>query len=187
MSPSRDRAAAYHRTMNTSAISACLLLCAALAASGADLQSSVHKGSVTVSLTVENVVGDHAQLVANFKPDQEAQPLHLYSKDLVGDLGMPTRLELKADGAVRAAGPVIADQQPHALADEPTVMVYPDGPVTLRLPIILPAAGDGAAVPTTVLVGYMACSASACKMPVKTQLTVAVPTAAARDGEKPGK
>jgi len=51
-------------------------------------------------------------------------------------------------------------------------LVYPDGPVTLSLPV--KATGDGSA---TVKVSYMACSIGGCLAPTAKTLDIALPSA----------
>jgi len=139
--------------------------------------ATLHQGNVTVSLEVSNVVGADAVLVGRFVPDVEPMPLHLYSKDLPRDgAGMPTLLELPAGSPMAATGPLTADREPHDLEGLP---VYPEGSVTLRLPIRLPSGAVGSQVPVTVLVTYMACSVEACKRPVvKKEMLLSVPAVA---------
>ena len=115
------------------------------------------KNSVTVVLTLEpGPVDGQAVLVGVFTPKPKDLPLHLYSKDLVGTIGVATKLALKAGQSAEATGPLTVDQETHLLEELP---VYPEGPVTLKLPIRLPVSEDGKSVQTVVLVSYMACSA----------------------------
>jgi len=161
------------------ALLACLSLITLWSAAG-ESPAAVHRQhGVTVTVTVEEVGPTTAVLVGRFVPDTQKPPLHLYSKDTPtgreGELGAPTVLRLKAGEAVSAAGPLTADQVP-TLKDD--LSLYPEGPVTLRLPIALPAGAAGTTVPVSVQVGYMACTAFTCNIPVRPQdtaLTVQVP------------
>lgn len=100
-----------------------------------------------------------------FTPQQSG--FHLYSLDLpergVDGVGRPTRVRfaggLAGTGSPTADRPVVELQLPGVSRPVP---VYPDGPVTLRLPVRRSAsAGDAVAV-----VGYAACSAQTCLPPV---------------------
>jgi hypothetical protein len=101
---------------------------------------------------------------------------HLYSLDLpdggVRGLGIPTRLNVR--GALIEAGTVTADK-PTQLLDiavlDVRLPVYPDGPVTLTLPV---HHADGSSA--QVLVSYGACSPSTCLAPVIDEaITISVP------------
>ncbi len=123
-----------------------------------DLTGSYQESGVTVELTVRD-----GTLRATFTP---AQGFHLYSKDLpetgVDGIGRPT--VLRPGGALSADGPVTADRTVAELRPaglDLAVPVYPDGPVTLTVPV---RAGDGDRYEVTL--GYAACSASSCLAPV---------------------
>ena len=125
------------------------------------LEGAYQENGVTVALAVR----DH-RLSATFTP---RTGFHLYSAALpeggVDGLGFPT--VLAAGAGLRATGPVVADRavtllRPAGLGVE--LPVYPDGPVTLILPV---EAGDGK--PATAIIGYAACSATRCLMPVTDQ------------------
>lgn len=101
---------------------------------------------------------------------------HLYSKDLnpktSGGAGVATRLELLPHSLVRVAGRPFSDvaSQTHRDKDaNVTVDVYPDGPVSLRLPIQFVGAPTNIA--TQVAVSYMACKTDGeCRQPVDRQI-----------------
>ena len=133
------------------------------------------KNKVTVAITVETGEGDRATVVATFTPDPaHSQPLHLYGIGLPsGGLGMATRLDLPPESPLKAIGELTANVATHDLDG---LAVYPEGPVTVRLPVRLPA-GTGDSVPTTVLLSYMACTAETCLIPViKAKVTIRIPT-----------
>jgi hypothetical protein len=93
----------------------------------------------------------------------------LYSKDIplngVDGLGRPTLIEFPSNSAMRARGILIEDVKAIVPAFEPKeLLVYPDGTVTLSLPVELPPGNDW--IDDQVSVTYMACSASLCKPPV---------------------
>ncbi|MFC4905690.1 hypothetical protein [Actinomadura gamaensis] len=95
---------------------------------------------------------------------------HLYSRDLppggVEGLGVATNLTVR-DGLTATARPT-ADQPVRALhlpSVNATLPVYPDGPVTLTLPLRRSGhAGDA-------VVSYAACSPTTCLPPVKDHAT----------------
>lgn len=153
----------------------CLILLTLVGAISAAESGSLTKNGVNVVVTVERGAGAAATLVGVFTPDpKHAQPLHLYGLVLpAGGAGIPTRLALPADSPLVATGPLVADQQTHDLQG---LAVFPEGPVTLRLPVRLPA-GDGAPLTVTVLVDYLACTHDACLIPVvRGKLSLVVPT-----------
>lgn len=102
-------------------------------------------------------------VVAVYRPTRAG--FHVYSIDLppggVAGLGVPTRL--RVTGGLAATGPATASESPRLL-DLPALgvrlPVYPDGPVTVSLPVR--RTGRTA----DVLVSYGACSATTCLAPV---------------------
>src|SRR6266536_601615 len=113
--------------------------------------ASFTENGVTVAIALENDPSGHAWLVGTFTPVQEH--FHLYSKDLPKDgirgQGRPTLLEITASNRVKPIGSLVANQPTvsHFIrAIEQSAQIYPDGPVTLRLPIEL--SKSDAAVPT---------------------------------------
>jgi hypothetical protein len=112
---------------------------------------------VTVVLTADTVR-------ATYRPERPG--FHLYSMSLPADgidgVGVPTKLAVK-DG-LRATGAPTADRpvQPLNLPGVAAALpVYPDGPVTLTLPIT--RTGSATA---QVVVAYGACSSNTCLLPV---------------------
>jgi len=156
---------------------ALILLCTSAAfLSGAEPLASFHEQNVTVTVTLAEVEDGRAVLVGTFVPDPEQPPLHLYDIALSGaNGGVPTRLDLAPGGPAAEAGPLTAAQKPHLLGD---LMVYPDGPVELRRPIILPEGEAGGTALVSLHISYMACTEEFCKRPVNKKLvTVTLPTA----------
>ena len=153
-----------------------LLLLVMLAVSGFTAETATFsKHSVQVMLSFEAGAPGAGTIVGVFTPDpQHPQPLHLYGLTLPpGGPGIATRLDLPAGSPLTAAGPLTADRDTHVQEGLP---VFPPGPVTLRLPVRLPA-GSGAPVEATVQVSYLACTASSCLIPVvKGKVTLTVPT-----------
>jgi thiol-disulfide isomerase/thioredoxin len=95
---------------------------------------------------------------------------HLYATSLPAEgiqgLGRPTRLAIAAGSHLRSVGPPVADRP--VLSDRiegigAVLPVYPPGPVTVRIPVVLDRAPDPRA---EVLVSYMACGARGCLAPV---------------------
>ncbi|WP_176731610.1 protein-disulfide reductase DsbD domain-containing protein [Micromonospora rhizosphaerae] len=115
-------------------------------------------------VTVEAVLAD-GQVRATFRPQRPG--FHVYSIDLPPDgvqgLGIPTVVAVR--GSLDAIGTPSADKPVNELRIEElnvTLPVYPDGPVTVTLPIRSTADG-----PAEVVVTYGACSASTCLPPVR--------------------
>ena len=128
--------------------------------------SAENKVEVTISLT-RNESGQFI-LSATFTP--QLLDLHLYSMKIprngVAGLGRPTLLELAKDSAIKANGDLaesVASSQ--AVLDPNELLLYPAGPVTLNLPILLPE-GKGW-YSEQVLVTYMACNEEGCRAPVE--------------------
>ena len=93
---------------------------------------------------------------------------HLYSKDLPlsghNGQGRPTLLELPADSRMRATGGLTESVPSNMVGYEPDgPLVYPEGPVTLTLPIKLPLARGW--VEDQISLTYTACTATVCKVP----------------------
>lgn len=133
---------------------------------------------IAVSVHLMRNLSDSFFLIAEFIPPSG---YHLYSKDLprsgMNGQGRPTLLELSPTSRIQSAG-VLAESVSSAMVgyqpDGPSV--YPDGPVTLTLPIKLPPANGW--VKDQIRLTYMACSESDCKVPtVGKLLTVSVPGA----------
>ncbi len=113
-------------------------------------------------------------LRATFTPAERG--FHVYSKDLdpkkAGGGGLATRLELLPHASVSAAGALFADVAPQSHRNkelDASVDIYPDGPVTLRLPIQFVGAATNVAA--QVAVSYMACKTDGvCLRPVERQI-----------------
>jgi len=134
------------------------------------LHSFIENG-VKVDIALERDGAGQAILAATYTPMQEH--FHLYSKDLprngIDGAGRPTLLEIAAPGGVQPIGAVTADLPASDYTidgfDRP-FPVYPDGPVTMRLPIELPRASDQPATVRLTLT-YMTCSSyGVCSPPV---------------------
>jgi hypothetical protein len=128
------------------------------------------ESGVQVDLSVEPRSDATCVLAARFTPLLEHY--HVYSKDLPPDgvdgVGRPTRLDIIS--GLTAVGDLTADATTSDLKTEgiPQVLpVYPDGPVTLRLPVS--GAGDGSA---QVRISYMACSTINCLPPAARTLDI---------------
>lgn len=127
--------------------------------------ASFSESRVTVEITLEVDDAGATWLAAEFTPEDG---YHLYSMDIPRDgvegLGRPTLLELVPGSRLEAAG-ALTESVAAAQDDGPEgLRVYPEGPVTLRLPVILPA-GEGW-LDEQVSVTYMACRGSQCCRPV---------------------
>lgn len=132
------------------------------------------ENSVRVTVALETDVEGQALLRATFSPTEPE--LHLYGKDMpetgVNGIGVPTRIELQSQGDIKPAGPVFADVPAHDLGVDVlgvTLPIYPEGPVTLRLPVDLLRPGGDLAI--HLAVSYMACKANGqCKFPVRNKI-----------------
>lgn len=165
-------------------LAACLLIFLASCAPARDLGpgsplslAAFTKNKVRVNIVLEVDEEGQTWLAAAFTP---AAGYHLYSKNLprsgVDGLGRPTLLELVPGSQLQAAGD-LTESVAAAQADGPEgLFVYPVGPVTLRMPVILPE-GQGW-LDEQVSVTYMACSGGLCAPPVMDKLVpVRVPSA----------
>jgi hypothetical protein len=123
---------------------------------------------VAVAIAAEVDRAGQAWVLATFVPLRAA--FHLYSKDLpragLNGIGRPTLLEIVSSHGLTSTGSLTADQPSTSLyvpALALTFPVYPDGPVTLRVPVArVPSGGHDA----TLSVTYMACSGRTCLPPV---------------------
>ncbi len=144
--------------------------------------ASFTENYVSVSIGLERDSTGSTFLSATFTPPEGH---HLYSKDIpingLKGLGRPTLLELTAKSQMTALGELIESvpaQEPDF--DPKELLVYPAGPVTLRLPVQLPSGKDW--IDDEVKVTYMACSAYQCKPPVEGKaVPIHVPGAEAFD------
>jgi hypothetical protein len=128
------------------------------------------ENNVTVQLALERDANGGTWLAATFTPTDPN--FHLYSKNLpregLDGLGRPTLLELAAGSGLQALGGLEESAAPVLKSAPEGLLVYPAGPVTLRLPVQLPA-GKGW-FDEQVSVTYMACSDGACMPPVQGKL-----------------
>jgi hypothetical protein len=138
-----------------------------------ELATSVeNKVEVTINLTRDE--SGQFILSATFTP--QILGLHLYSKEIprngVDGLGRPTLLELAEGSALKANGELIESVvSSQATLGLNGLLLYPAGPVTLGLPVLLP---DGNSwVNDEVIVTYMACDDRGCRAPVEKK-TIAV-------------
>lgn len=129
--------------------------------------ASFTENYVGVSISLERNPAGSTFLSATFTPPDGH---HLYSKDIPADglegLGRPTLLELTAESQLTAVGELTASAQAQEPDFEPKeLLVYPEGPVTLTLPVELPPGSDW--IDDEIKITYMACSAYQCKPPVE--------------------
>jgi hypothetical protein len=129
--------------------------------------SAENKVEVTIAL-IRNEDGQFI-LSATFTP--QLLNMHLYSKEIprngVEGVGRPTLLELAEGSALKANGEVtesIVSSQSSSF-DAEGLLLYPAGPVTLSLPVLLPDGNDW--VNDEVIVTYMACDDRGCRAPVQ--------------------
>jgi hypothetical protein len=139
--------------------------CSSSAAGSTTLATATRtQAGVTVRVSLVDQGSAGWRLKVLFVPPSPG--FHLYSLSLpdsgVQGLGIPTRLGVR--GALTAAGAVTADQPVQQLDISVlgvTLPVYPDGPVTLALPVR--RTGGSTA---QVVVSYGACSSGTCLAPV---------------------
>jgi hypothetical protein len=157
----------------TAVLGAAILLAGAATLLAGGCGGEPHRPSGTVTdggVRVAAVLTRTPSVEVTFTPDRPG--FHLYSLDLpaegVDGLGTPTVVRVRAGATV--TGPARADRPVHRLridALNVELPVYPDGPVTVALPVR----------PTTsrrveLVVTYGACSAGACLPPVRDRLVV---------------
>ncbi len=142
---------------------------------------TMSKQSVAVEVFLVTDETGQATIVATFSPTDPT--LHLYGITLpragIQGAGRPTLVEVIA-GPLQTAGSLTADAvaTPYELPGfEAPFPLYPDGPVTLTLPVKLPATRPST-LETELSVTYMACSSEGvCKPPVTDhRFMVALPT-----------
>lgn len=132
---------------------------------------------VEVVITLHRGENDQYTLSATFNPLEAG--LHLYSKDIprtgVEGLGRPTLFELPADSAIVALGQTMESQSPQNPTNDPVELkTYPEGPVTLSIPILLPEGNEW--LDQQVIVTYMTCSDRGCRAPVENKtLAIRIP------------
>ena len=119
----------------------------------------MHAGQVTVTArwSVSRLVA-----VVTLTPDRPG--FHLYGlTPATTKLGIPTRIEVT--GGARVSGEASADRAItvlHYPALDVDLSVYPDGPVTVTVPLTLIGTH-----PPELLITYAACSDSVCLAPVR--------------------
>ncbi|GAA2778112.1 protein-disulfide reductase DsbD domain-containing protein [Streptomyces showdoensis] len=157
---------------------AALLAATALTACGQQAESQppgaateFHENGVTVRLSVAGWTSSTGTLVATFTPDDAG--FHLYSTALpaqgIEGVGRPTAV--RPAGSLATAGAMTVDKPVKTIkvpGVRSAVPVYPDGPVTVTLPIRATAPGEA-----KVLIGYASCSSTeGCTIPVADRAVV---------------
>jgi hypothetical protein len=129
--------------------------------------SAENKVDVAIALTRDE--DGQFILSATFTP--QLLNMHLYSREIprngVEGVGRPTLLELAEGSAIKANGEVtesIVSSQSSSF-DSEGLLLYPAGPVTLSLPVLLPDGNDW--VNDEAIVTYMACDDRGCRAPVQ--------------------
>lgn len=136
--------------------------------------ASISENGVRVDLELQPTRGGWAWLSARFTP--LASGYHLYAKDLPRQkdygIGQPTLLELALGSKLQAIGTLVDNRVAKVeslVPNQPALAVYPAGPVTLLLPVELPA-GEPGWIDDRVSVTYMACSQHGCLSPVLSRI-----------------
>jgi hypothetical protein len=132
------------------------------------------ENKVEVSISLTRSENGNFILSATFTP--QLLDMHLYSMETprngVEGVGRPTLLELAEGSALKANGELTEDLAASQPPIEPgELRLYPAGPVTLNLPVLLPDGNDW--VNDEVIVTYMACDDKGCHAPVQ-QKTIAI-------------
>jgi thioredoxin 1 len=137
--------------------------------------SFVEKG-VRVDVRLDRDARGRLWIAGTFTPT--LPDTHLYAIDLPDDgiqgLGRPTKIAVGANSDLRAIGPLEANRR---AIDDPiealhaVLRIYPDGPVTVRLPVAL--RGGRPTTRANVSVSYMACGTNGCLAPVSRTVAVA--------------
>jgi thioredoxin 1 len=134
--------------------------------------ASFHQGGVRVDVSLQedaSVTHDRSRrawLAAAFVPDRA--DVHVYAKDLpaagVDGLGRPTRFSVVSSNGMRVIGDLVADRRVSTDVIQElhlALPIYPNGAVTLRLPVALDR--DARA---ELSLSYMACGGIGCQPPV---------------------
>lgn len=146
-----------------------LLLTACQPSKAATLElARASENSVEVIVELARNAEGQVFLAVTFAP--LGKGLHLYGKDIpkngVDGLGRPSLVEIPKDSAIQITGAVVESASAQSLPEAPQELtVYPEGAVTLKLPVTLPAGKDW--FDDQVIVTYMACTAYSCRPPVE--------------------
>jgi len=146
---------------------------------------SHHDDGGRVQVELSSAWNDDGRLIvrAVFSPDDSG--FHLYDSELpmtgVMGIGRPTLIEVGDDKGLAEVGALVADKSALTHFDKAinaALSVYPDGPVTLYLPIRFESAPEG---PTQlpIQVTYMSCSDQRCNVPVERaaqEITILAPS-----------
>jgi hypothetical protein len=139
--------------------------------------STFTENGVQVDIALEQDANGTLLLAGTYAPIDAH--VHLYSADLprkgLNGAGRPTLLEVPAQPGVHRIGPLTADQP--VILDQFTTIntafpIYPDGPVTIRLPIAVSSYDPQ--VSTTINITYMACSSTGFCLPPVEDKTIAI-------------
>jgi hypothetical protein len=140
------------------------------------LSGRLTDGGVTVTVALAAGPRGTPQVRVRFTPQKTGY--HLYSVNLppggVNGLGVATTVTVR--GSLRAVGNPTADVPLRTLRIEEldvNLPVYPDGPVTIALPVR--RNGNGTA---DVVVSYALCSLSNCMPPVRDRVIALAPVSA---------
>jgi hypothetical protein len=131
--------------------------------------ASFSRNRVTVEISLVWDENDQAWLEGAFTPEEG---YHLYSKDIprggIEGLGRPTLIELVPGSRLVSAGELAESVSALQGQGFEGLLVYPEGPVTLRLPVYLPE-GQGW-YDEQVSITFMACRLGRCSPPVTGEL-----------------
>jgi len=148
-----------------------------------------HDDGGRVSVAVSSAWSDDGLLVIRgvFTPDDEG--FHLYSNELprqgVDGIGRPTLIEVDDVEFVKASRPLVASAKAHEHHDstlDMTFSLFPDGPVTLYLPLQIKDQPQSP-MQLPVKLTYMSCSEMRCNSPVEGAVAEIVVPAVAINAE----
>lgn len=133
------------------------------------LLTSFTQNGVQVNLSLEKDTTGQMSVAATYRPVSAGY--HLYSKDLprtgIDGVGRPSLLEISGDG-IQSTGALLESVSPinlNATWSQVPVPVYPEGPVTLRLPIKF-LVNSASPIAANLSLTYETCSATTCFPPV---------------------
>ena len=137
--------------------------------------TSFTEHGVKVTFALDRDSSGDAWLAATFDP--VLADSYLYGQELpldgINGAGQPTRFEITSTTGAKALNSTVASRPSELSRIEALkgdLIVYPKGPVTLRIPVELPA--RGASGRTEVAVTYMTCGPTGCLPPVKDKRVV---------------
>jgi hypothetical protein len=164
----------YRWALRSSVLAVLLIGCGPAAGPAVE---SVPDSHVTIRVSVERASDGATTLVATFEPTESG--VHLYGMEMpdggIDGAGRPTRVVIDDPAWTTTGGPTVSVSstlRDIAGFDRP-FPIYPDGPVTVRVPI-QPTNAQDVAASVRAHVTFMACSSSGfCFVPVESHEVIA--------------